>query len=56
MMDAPRFDNDIEQLKAFYDVATEQALIEAMNRHIKRLQDKLSALLPPEPAVRHVRT
>jgi hypothetical protein len=55
MMDAPRFDNDIEQLKAFYDVTTEQALIEAMNRHIARLQDKLGSLLPPEPAVRQVR-
>ena len=37
MMDAPRFDNDIEQLKAFYDVTTEQALIEAMDRHMVRL-------------------
>lgn len=55
MMDYPRFDNDIEQLKAFYDVTTEQALIEAMNRHIARLQDKLGSLLPPEPAVRQVR-
>ena len=50
-----RFENDIEQLMKFYDVETEQDLIEAMNRHIERLQNKLRALLPPEPAVRRVR-
>lgn len=50
-----RFENDLEQLMKFYDVETEHDLIEEMSRHIERLQNKLSALLPPEPAVRHVR-
>ena len=50
-----RFENDVEQLKAFYDVSTELELIEAMSQHIERLQNKLRALLPPEPAVRWVR-
>ena len=44
-----RFENDVEQLKAFYDVSTELELIEAMSQHIERLQNKLSALrfIPP---------
>lgn len=50
-----RFENDIEQLKAFYGVDSERELIEAMNRHIERLQNKLGELMPPEPAVRQVR-
>ena len=50
-----RFENDIGLLKAFYGVRTEQELIEAMNRHIERLQDKLSSLMRDEPAVRQVR-
>ena len=54
-MTPPRFDNDIEQLKSFYDATTERELIEAMNRHITRLQSKLGQLMPPEPAVRQVR-
>lgn len=54
-MKMPRLDNDIDQLKSFYDVTNEHDLIVAMNKHIVRLQDKLSQLLPPEPAVRQVR-
>lgn len=54
-MTPPRFNNDIEQLKSFYGVTTEQELIEAMDKHIARLQNKLRQLMPPEPAIRHVR-
>jgi len=54
-MDMPRFDNDIEQLKSFYDVTNEQDLIVAMSKHIVKLQNKLGQLLPPDPAVRQVR-
>ena len=52
----PRFENDIDQLKSFYDVVTDKELIEAMNRHIAKLQDKLGMLMPHEPAVQQVRT
>ena len=55
MSEMPRFDNDIEQLKSFYDVTNEQDLIVAMNKHIVKLQNKIGQLLPPEPAVRQVR-
>jgi hypothetical protein len=55
MSEMPQFDNDIEQLKSFYDVTNEQDLIVAMDKHIVRLQNKIRQLLPPEPAVRHVR-
>lgn len=55
MSEMPQFDNDIEQLKSFYDVTNEQDLIVAMNKHIVKLQNKLGQLSPPEPAVRQVR-
>ena len=55
MSEMPRFDNDIEQLKSFYDVTNEKDLIVAMDKHIVRLQNKIRQLLPPEPAVRQVR-
>ena len=55
MSEMPRFDNDIEQLKSFYDVTNEKDLIVAMDKHIARLQNKIRQLLPPEPAVRQVR-
>src|SRR5574343_1953345 len=55
MSEIPRFDNDIEQLKSFYDVTNEHDLIVAMDKHIVRLQNKIRQLLPPEPAVRQVR-
>ena len=47
--------NDIEFLKVFYDVETDAELIGAMNRHIEKLQAKLTRFSPPEPAVTKLR-
>lgn len=46
---------DIEFLKVFYDVETDAELIGAMNRHIEKLQAKLTRFSPPEPAVTKLR-
>ena len=46
---------DIEFLKVFYDVETDAELIGAMDRHIEKLQAKLTRFPPPEPAVTRLR-
>ena len=47
--------SDIDSLKIFYNVKTDEELIAAMQYHIEKLQGKLGQVQPSGPAVRHVR-
>lgn len=47
--------SDIDWLKIFYNVKTDEELIAAMQYHIEKLQGILCQVQPSGPAVRHVR-
>jgi len=47
--------SDIDSLKIFYNVKTDEELIAAMHYHIEKLQGKLGQVQPSGPAVRQVR-
>ena len=47
--------SDIDSLKIFYNVKTDEELIAAMQYHIEKLQGKLGQVQPSGPSVRQVR-
>ena len=49
-------DEDIAALQAFYNVDSDEALIDAMHRQIVKLQTKLRQIEKPDPAVMQVRS
>ena len=47
--------SDIDSLKIFYNVKTDEELIAVMQHHIEKLQGKLRQVQPSGPAVSQVR-